>query len=341
MKSVCKHIQISGIASAVPTTTEDNVKFVEEFGGRRDKKQIKLTGIKERRICQKGQTASDLGTLAAQKLIESLGWKREEINVLILVTQSSDIHRPATAFLIQERLGLSQECMIFDINHGCAGYVIGLSTIASILTTMRGKGLLIVGESTARKSDLAYPNTMLDGAAGSATALEYKEAARDLVFMHHGDGARANLLYTRNDGYSYMDGSAIMLFSLNEVAKSVKSFMKEEGLSDEDVDYYVFHQAQKMIVEGIASVAGIPRNKVLLSCEKYGNTSSASIPLTICNSLGEDKVKGEKKILICGFGIGLAWSVGYMTVKGETIFEVLESDYVYPDKEKLGVKGKQ
>ena len=332
MTGYCNHVKICCVASVVPSRIEDNEKYVAECSNRRAKKHIKLTGIKRRRICFDGQTASDLGAIAASKVIDSLGWKKEDIDVLIYVTQSSDLHRPASAFLIQNRLGLSHDCMMFDINQGCAGYVIGLSTIIGILSTTHGKGILIVGESAADPSNIDYPNTMLNGDAASATALEYIEDNNsEMIFSHYGDGSRAPLLFCRNDGYAFMDGNAILLFGLNDVARSVRQFMKEQNIDDEDVDYFVFHQAQKMIVEGVINEISLPADKVLMSCEEYGNTSSASIPLTLCHCLARRDLKGVKNVLVCGFGIGLTWSIGYIKLNPEDLMPVIETDYKYND----------
>lgn len=141
-----KNIKIAGIASAVPKNTIDNIAFAEQMGKKRNMRQIKLTGIKKRHICAKGQSASDFATYAADKLLNHLHWSREEIKILIFVTQQPDLSRPSTAMLIQKRLGLGTNCTCFDVNMGCSGFTVGLQIIASMLSVVGGKGLLLVGD---------------------------------------------------------------------------------------------------------------------------------------------------------------------------------------------------
>ena len=132
------NIRVCGIASAVPKRCIDNIKFAEDMGQKRNKRQIKLTGIKKRHICDVGQSASDFATYAADKLLEHLEWKRDEIKVLIFVTQQPDLSRPSTAMLIQKRLGLGIDCTCFDVNMGCSGFTVGMQIIASMLTVVGG-----------------------------------------------------------------------------------------------------------------------------------------------------------------------------------------------------------
>ena len=149
MKGNIKNIEITGIQAAVPCNEVDNMQYISQLSNHRIKKQIELTGIKKRRVTLEKQKASDLATEAAKKLMKTLKWKETEAEVLIFVTQSPDLQRPSTAFLIQNRLGLSSKCMVYDINFGCNGTIVGLITLGSILQTTKGKGLLLLGESNA------------------------------------------------------------------------------------------------------------------------------------------------------------------------------------------------
>lgn len=129
-----------------------------------------------------------------------------------------------------------------------------------------------------------------------------------------------------------MDGNAVLLFGLNDVVESVRQFEEQNHLTMEDVDFYVFHQAQRMIVEGIAQGAELPREKVLISSDDYGNTSSASVPLTICLYSNHSITEGRKKFLMCGFGIGLSWGIVYAEIDTKVILPLITSDYVYDDR---------
>ena len=149
MESSIKNIEIIGIEAAVPCNEVDNALYISQIANRRIKKQIELTGVKKRRVTVGEQKASDLAAEAAKKLMQQLEWDGDMVDVLIFVTQSADLERPSTAFLIQNRLKLSKKCMVYDINFGCDGTIVGLITIGNILQNIKGKGLLLVGESNA------------------------------------------------------------------------------------------------------------------------------------------------------------------------------------------------
>lgn len=338
MRGCINHIKISGLVTAVPKNREDNVDYIEKIESRRIRKQIILTGINERRVCINGQKASDLATVAADTLLKKLNWDRTKIDVLIFVTQSPELSRPSTAFMIQNRLAVGQECLVYDINLGCSGFVGGIQTIAAILQVTKGKGLLLVGESHALENGEINSSSLLTGDAASALALEYSDAMEgSIVFRQYSDGSRAEYIYKCFNRCGYMDGNAVLLFGLNEVTDSIKTFIQDNGLEDDDIDFYVLHQAQKMIIDGIAKGADLPAEKMLVSCDLFGNTSSASIPLTINLHLNNEKNTGTKKLLLCGFGIGLSWGIVAIDMECENIFPIMETDYVYEDREKFGL----
>lgn len=332
MKGKINNVTIMGIASAVPVNRVSNEEFVEQFADRRIKKQIKLTGIKNRRVCVNGQTATDLAVKAAEALLEELEWEKDSIAVLIYATQSPELSRPSTSFLIQAKLGIGVNCLTYDINMGCAGYIGGMETILSILSVTKGRGILLVGESHAAEGGAINTSTLLVGDAASATALEYDEHARPIRFRHFSDGKRADLIYKPFNKPGYMDGNAVLLFGLNDVVNSVKDYHEQNNIVPEDIDYYIFHQAQKMIVEGISEGAHLPPNKVLLSCGDYGNTSSASIPITINVSIRE-KSNRALHLLLCGFGIGLSWGIMDMIIMSDVILPLIETDEIFIDRD--------
>ena len=336
MEGQIENICIRGISSVVPENEVDNLDYVNKIKERRIKKQISLTGIDRRRVSIGNQKASDMAALAAEDLLTRLKWDRNSIDIVIFVTQSPDLSRPASAFLIQERLKLGTDCLVYDINMGCSGYVAGLTTVSSILCQTRGRGLLLVGESNAKCGENVDRNALLEGDAASATALEYKSGCSPMIFSHYSDGARANLLYKPFENAGYMDGNAVLLFGLSDVADGIKKFMKDHRLSNEDVDFFVFHQAQKMIVDGIVQEIQVPEEKVIMSCQNFGNTSSASIPLTLCTELSGSG-SSRKRIFMCGFGIGLSWGIMYLEMDIENLFPLIETDFAYNDKMKFGI----
>lgn len=329
-------IRICGIASAVPKRYVDNLEFAEQMGGKRNKRQIALTGIKTRHICGAGQAASDFATVSAEKLLTHLGWDRNEIKLLIFVTQQNDLQRPSTAMLIQRRLEIGNDCSCFDVNMGCSGFTVGLQIMASMLASVGGKGLLLVGDGRYAGEDGMLSRTdLLFGDGGAAAAIEISDTGYPLLFNQKTDGRRFDTIMCRRNGIGQMDGNGVLLFSLNEVSDNVKRFRECFGLTEEDIDYYVFHQAQKIILQGIASECGIPWEKVLNSLEKYGNTSSASVPISICANADLIRKQKQVRLLMSGFGIGLSWGVDYLTVETENILPVIETDYCYPDKKEF------
>lgn len=332
MKGKYDNVEIKGVVAAVPENKVCNLDFIKKIENRRIKKQVMLTGIENRHVCVNGQTAADLATIAADKLLDFLQWDRDKIDVLIFVTQSPELSRPATAFIIQKRLNIGKNCLIYDINLGCSGYVGGLTTIAGILSATKGRGLLLVGESHAMEGGGLDTSSLLVGDAASATALEYCEK-KTMLFQQYSDGTRANYIYKPFNKPGFMDGNAVLLFGLNDVVESVKQFQEENHLAEEEVDYYVFHQAQRMIVEGIAQGAELSQEKVLFSSDDYGNTSSASIPLTICLHANQSMNEGRKKFLMCGFGIGLSWGIIYTEIDTGVILPLVISDYIYDDRD--------
>ncbi len=331
MYGMYKNIKIKGIASAVPEQVIDNVGCAEKLGNRRAKKQVLLTGIRHRHCVKEGQSASDLSCVSAEKLLQRLNWNRNEIRVIVNVTQSADVLTPSTAMIIQKRLGIGQDCLAFDVNLGCTGYVSGLQILAALLQNTGGKGLLLAGDGRYDKM-LEVPTTdsLLFGDGGSATAIELEDG-NPMMYAQKTDGTRHGLLSMALDGRMTMNGNAILLFSLNEVCQSIKECRKHFEVSEDSIDYYILHQAQKLILDGIARECGIEPSKVLTSYEEFGNTSTATLPLTICNNVEEIKKKKRVRLYLCGFGVGLAWSSVVLDLDTECILPIEITDYCYND----------
>ncbi len=329
------NVHICGLASAVPERFVDNADFAERMGGKRNKRQILLTGIKTRHICGEGQAASDFATFAADKLLDHLGWNRDEIKLLIFVTQQADLSRPSTAMLIQRRLGIGQDCSCFDVNMGCSGFTVGLQIMASMLLPVGGKGLLLVGDGRYAGGDEMLSRTdLLFGDGGAAVAIDLVPGYQ-MLFNQKSDGNRFDMIMCRRNGEGQMDGNGVLLFSLNEVSENIRAFRQQYGLTEANIDYYVFHQAQQIILQGMASECGIPWEKILNSYEKYGNTSSASIPVSICANVERFKEQPQIRLLMSGFGIGLSWGCVYLNVDTENILPIFETGYSYPDKKEF------
>ncbi|MDP2722972.1 MAG: ketoacyl-ACP synthase III [Bacteroidales bacterium] len=326
-------IKISGISACVPEDVYRNADYdwVEE---KERNTLIKTIGVEQKRHARKGTTTADLCIDAAEKLLELLPWERNEIELIIFVSQSRDYIIPATAGLLQNRLGLSHSTIAFDIGLGCSGYVYGLSVIGSMMTTGRiKKALLFTGDistlNTSYRDKSAFP---LFGDAGTATALEYKVGASPMMFNLQTDGSGYDAIIIPDGGirnfaekdtsFEYqkinegiyrngfniaLDGIKVFNFSLREVKRNVHTLLEYAQSSLEEVDYIILHQANKLMNETIRKQLKQPEEKMPLSLKEYGNTSSASIPLTMVTQIREAMEKSKNQLLLSGFGVGLSW----------------------------------
>ena len=343
------NIKIAGLSACVPKTSVSNLDY-ENITLKERELLIKTTGIKERRVADKGVTTSDLCYKAAEKLIEKLNWKKEEIELLIFVSQSRDYFLPATAIILQDKLGLPKTAMALDISLGCSGYVYGLSTIASLMATSKvKKALLLVGDistfSLNEKDKSTYP---LFGDAGTVTALEYDENTPSLEFNLQSDGSGHQAIIIPDGGLrnplnddSYkeekieqgivrnkrnlkLNGLDVFNFSLKEVTPNINELFTVYNIKKEDIDYYIFHQANLLMNESIRKKLRIEKEKVPYSLSKYGNTSSASIPLTIVSELNKEVTSAPLNMVLCGFGVGLSWGSVVVSTKNIICPEVIE-----------------
>ncbi len=351
MDALIKGIKISGIASCVPQNVEDNYAFSELLGERRVKKQVKLTGVQKRHTSIKHQRPSDLCMHAANSLIDHLGWDRNSIGVLVVVTQKGDYIIPSTAIALQDRMGLSKDCVAFDINLGCSAFNFGIHTVASILqtatNTRRALCLIADGvESLSSKNEFDAETisfSMLSGSAGSAIALE-KFDDTEILFGGICDGSNFDaIIKRRSECDTVMKGNKVFDFAINEVSDEVIDFKKRHNILEDDIDFYVFHQAQSLILDSIVDACSIPEEKMLYSLSEYGNTSGASVPLTLCANNTLLAKKEKVKLLLCGFGVGLSCGITYVEMDTQNIMTVEETDNHFdsdkePDKELRGCR---
>ncbi len=339
MEGKFENVKICAMATAVPSYTETNDAYLEALGERRLKRQTRMTGVEERRINDEHQTTADLCFAAAEKVLEKTGWDREEIQVMVLVTQGPSVYIPSTSFILHKQLGLSKDCMVYDVNLGCSGFVAGLQIVAAMLQTsgLGAKGLLLAGDAQRglrdgkKESDYTpdeRADRMLFGSAGTATAIELKEDS-PLWFLEKSDGTGYDAIIQRFHKVCQMDGEKVFNFGVNDVVQYVREFEDRFKLKDEDVDYYIFHQAQKFMLQNMAAYLDISMEKVPMSLKKYGNTSSASIPLTICAEAEKMKEREKQRFLFCGFGIGLACGISYLEIETDAILPVIETDEIH------------
>ena len=286
-----------------------------------------MTGVKTRYISLAEQCASDLCYVATKKLLERLDWEPSSIDALLLVTQTPDYAVPATACILQYRLGLSEDCIAFDVNLGCSGYVYGLWLASTMIATQNiNRVLLLVGDTSnygINPNDSA--TAMIFGDGGSATALEKSEGKTMKYFLKTKGSGYKNIIVPAGHARSrsrtdikaseyelYMNGSEIFTFAITDVPITIKSFMRQYHIDEDDVDVYVFHQANLFILKHLAKKLNISMEKVPISIDRYGNTSGESIPLTLVDIFGGEESKETINLLLCGFGVGLSWGGIYL-----------------------------
>lgn len=332
MNGIFDNIKIAGVSCSVPSYTMNNMDFADYFGKKIIKKHGKMTGVKEHRLSNKYQKISDLCISAAQELINKLNWNKTEIKVLLLITQSEDYAVPSTAIAVADELGLGKDCLAYDINLGCSAFDIGTQTVASILQSqIQGtKALVLVGDvvfNFTPEENLtinAIKDRLLFGSAGAAIAVE-RSSNHSFIFANYSDGSQYDAIMRYPQTELHMDGARVLEFAINDVVDCINDFRERNCLMEKSVDFYVFHQAQKLIVDSIVDACEISEEKVLNSYEQFGNTSGASIPLSIVTNLKMIK-KDKIRILSCGFGVGLSIGISYFELETDNIVPLIETD---------------
>lgn len=328
-----QHVAIRGISATVPKQSECIEAIYSKWGDFESFRST--TGIEQHRIASPAICASDLCISAAEKLIDDLHWDKSEIDAIVFVSQTPDYILPATSALIQKKLGLSESCYTLDISLGCSGWVYALSVIAALMENgSMKKGLLLAGDTILKlcssEDKSTYP---LFGDAGTATALEYY-GTKERSFMRfclNTDGNGYEAIIVRDGGYrnptdeisllkeTYesgisrsrinleLDGMSVFSFGISKAPQCVKILLEYSDMDKDSVDYYIFHQANLFMNEKIRKKLNLESEKVPYSLQKFGNTSCASIPLTLVTQLAPQLREKKLKLLGCGFGVGLSW----------------------------------
>lgn len=337
-----KNVRIAGLSAGVPRNIASNLHPAEtdsissKFS---PEAFVEKTGVRERRVSYE-LTTSDLCYAAAERLITDLGWDRSEIDALVFVSQTADYIQPATACILQDRLGLSNECYAEDVSLGCSGWVYGLSNLGLLLSTGSMKrALLLCGDSKCNRDQLF-------GHAGTVTALEYADGAEGMMFHFGTDGSGFDVVITPDGGSrnqvsprsfeledfegkqmnrleTRMKGLESFTFGVITAPKSIKKLAEHFGFDYQEADYFVLHQANMKMNNVIAKKLKLSPEKVPSSMYHFGNTSSASIPLTIITQL-KDKCKDKTKFICCGFGVGFSWGTVAFETKDLVISDLVE-----------------
>lgn len=356
MQAIVKNTRVAGICTGVPKESFNFHDHPELFPPEEMARLFATTGIAEIRIAPKHMIASDMCSAAAEHLMDKLGWDRSSIDILVYITQGPDVGIPATACLIQHRLKLPTTCAAFDINLGCSGYVYGLWVAGQLLASTNGKrALLLVGDKSTgglRPGDRS--TVSLFGDAGSATAIEHTVEDNPIYVVAGTDARGAVHLNLKMGAVRYpipwgseklsdevyqqllkeaklhLNGGEVFAFTLRVVPNLVRDTLALAGVEKEVIDYFVFHQANKFILEHLAKKMKLPEGKSLIDMKKWGNTSSASIPLTICSSMSTILSKESKKVCLAGFGVGWSWAAAVLDLGPIPVADVYEIPDDYP-----------
>lgn len=336
------NVHIVGISVGVPKRKVCNLDIADISKDYDAASFVEVTGVKERRIGE--LTVSDLAVPAANRLLEELGWEKSTVDGLVVVTQHGDYIVPATSCILQDRLGLSKECMAMDISLGCSGWVYGLSSLVGMMSSGNLHRCLLICGDARRRVEFNDP---LFGFAATVTALEYKEGANEMLFHLGTDGSGFDAIIIPDGGarnqitpssfvpqeiegreyiplQSRMKGMDVFSFGITTAPKSVKKLADYYGFDYSAYDYLVLHQANMKMNGMIAKKLKFPDEKVPSSMWEFGNTSSASIPLTIATQIGDQCRNGHVKLLCCGFGVGLSWGTVALDVDHLVIPDLIE-----------------
>lgn len=350
------NIKIGGIAAAIPSNIEKTTKYNDIFGEKEVRQFMDQTGIYETRRVAEHQTCSDLGYVAAKKILEERDIDPSEIGAIVFASHSPDYRRPATAFILQKRLGIPINAAVFDISLGCSSLVYGVQVLGSMMQSSDiTKALLITGDTAGKSvSPTDRSSVMLFGEAGAAILLEKtRDNLHPITSILKSDGSGYRYMIVPGGGYrnlnptdeifdckdgnrrslynSFIQGTAVFTFTIFDVPQIIKEFLALTETTVEDYDAFAFHQANLYILKQIAKKVKIPMEKMPISLYKYGNTSGAS-PLV--SLIEEFAYKKEKKIIntmFCGFGIGVSLGVFSAQVDTKYIYPIIEDDSIFEE----------
>ncbi len=324
-------VYIKAISYNLPENILTNEMIAEEFPEWTVEKIDKKIGIRQRHVTADGETASDLAVGAAEKLFAENGYDRNQIDYLIFVTQSPDYHLPTTACTIQTRLGLSNRLTAIDVNLGCNGFVAGLSLAKAVILAGQAKNvLLLTGETYSKymhERDKSNRTIFGDGAAATLVSTEGVAEIGEFVIGTDGTGAENLIVKTggarhpqpagdlrfddfgnpRSSDNLYMDGPAILNYSLDSIPQLVADVLEKNGVTMEDIDLHVYHQANTFLANLERRKLRIPEERYYCNIENFGNTISSTIPIALCEAIKEGRIQKNTKVLSVAQGLGYTW----------------------------------
>jgi len=345
-----ENVGITGISAAVPSTVINNYQYTQYFPEKDVKEIVDKIGVKERRFAGPDMCSSDLCFAAAEKLLSDMQISREDIGLLVFLSQTPDYRMPASSILLLERLRLPRNTVTFDISLGCSGFIYALSLVYAFMQQKNiKKALLLDGETRSKVySPKDRKTAFLFGDAGVAAVIERHVKFGKSWFSLNADGSLSHLIKIEAGGYrkpssaetvkekvvdeygnirseeqGYMNGGDVFNFVIREVPKDFKATLEYSGTTLDSIDYFIFHQANDFINNYLIKKLKLDPAKVPSTVAKFGNTSSVSIPLTIVSELN-GKLNDKKNLLLSGFGVGLSWATAILTVSNCHISNIVE-----------------
>ena len=346
-------VGITAMSAAVPKRVVKNREYTEVFSQEEANEIVEKTGIEERRFSDVETCSSDLCFAAAEKLIADNNINKEEIDLLVFISQTPDYRMPATSCTLQHRLGLPNSTIAFDITLGCSAFLYGVSVVYSMMerSGLR-KALLLDGETRSKVySPRDRRSAFLFGDGGVAALIERDPKFGKSTISMNSDGSRADLIMIPAGGYrkmssaetvvekvideygnmrseeqGYMRGGDVFNFVIREIPRDIKNTVAYAGKELDSFDYVVFHQANNFINGYIAKKMKLDNSKIPSTIAKFGNTSSVSVPLTIVSEL-QGKLDGKKELLLTAFGVGMTWATGVIPFVDCKIRDIVEVEH--------------
>lgn len=322
---------IKGISYYLPEKVVSNEELLKEFPEWSVDKVAAKVGVNSRHLAAADETAGDLAEKAARKLFEEYNVDPKSIDFVMLCTQSSDYMLPSTACILQNRLGIPTSAGAFDYNLGCSGCVYGLAIAKGLISAGIAKNVLLLTAETYQKYlhplDKSNRSIFGDGAAACLISTEGFAEIGEFSLGTDGSGAENLILksgaarqpqktgvettdddgHIRRDDYLYMDGSSIFNFTLEAVPAMMKQILEKNKLEKDEIDYYVFHQANKFMLNTIRKVCTLPKDKFYINLEETGNTVSSTVMIALKDNINNGSIHSGMSVMISGFGVGLSW----------------------------------
>lgn len=322
---------IKGISYYLPERVLTNEELVKEFPEWSVEKVAQKVGVDSRHLAAENETAGDMAEKAARKLFQEYNIDPKSIDFLMLCTQSPDYFLPSTACVLQDRLGISTASGAFDYNLGCSGCIYGMALAKGLITAGIAKNVLLLTAETYNKylhpSDKSNRSIFGDGAAACLISTEgFAEIGE---FSLGTDGSGANNLIVKTgaarlkdatgksveddeghvwfDDFLYMNGGAIFNFTLDAVPAMMTDILSKNQLEKDDIDYYVFHQANKFMLNTIRKVCILTKEKFYVNLAETGNTVSSTVMIGLKDCIENQTIKAGNKVMVTGFGVGLSW----------------------------------